>query len=287
MMISGESITLPDPGYPENDLTQVGYKFLHACGMTLLFWNRTTLADCFTKISATAPDFLDSQVLPNGVGKLRGRDDSAWLAYEGPDGALVAFFCFPDMDSMFMLRNIMQPLEKLPSPWSSSIGTVNANVPTEVAAILKTARAVPAWELPGLEHAKPDSAAAPTFPALLRDRLIDSGWELLAGDGDIFRAVVNTDVGRTQLLFFGRISTDHFGIMSPIAQSPDGTVPPSIRGLQFDGYEIDTIAGMVVLVDRLPAGPPSPPLEEINTRGVKLASYADRVEADLSTEDTY
>jgi hypothetical protein len=279
-----DSVSLADPGRPEGDLTQTGYKLFDACGLSYVAYGSGTLAELFEQVKVAAPVFADSIATPSGLGSFRGKDDSMWVGYEGPAGAVLALHCFPDADGMFLITAVMDPLRRLPAPWRLGIATIKAEVPRPVARILQTAYARPAWDLPGIATPESQMPALTVSPSLRRE-LEEAGWQPL--DGDLFKAMVTTIGERSQLVYLSPWSSTEFAVMSPIASSPDGAIPAGLRELTFGDYALDVIADMVVLVDTMPAGSRPPTAEEFSDRAITLAAYADRTEADLSPEDRY
>lgn len=280
-----ENVTLADPGYPATDLTEIGYQLIYNCGFTIFVYGQGTAADCFATVKAAAPSFQTTRALPSGLANLGGRDDSCFLFFEGDRGALLAYSIFPNGDSHFSTTAVLQPFDRLPKSWVRGIGTVNAVVPPEVASIFATARAVAIWDIPGLEQLHPNPASRQPLPEPFLQRLSADGWERT--DNDIFKATVSTKDGRSQLVFLAQWNPSTLAIFSPIADSPDGTIPQRLRGNTFDGYDLDVLADMVVLVNKIPFGIPTPEIDVLRAEAITLATYADRVEADLSSEDKY
>jgi len=158
-------------------------------------------------------------------------------------------------------------------------------VPLGALNILQTGTAVPAWKIRGLEPFAPATPANTPMPASLAAALEAEGWEMI--DGVVYKSVVPGEGTRTQLLFLSVWDRDHIGLMSPVADSPDGSVPDMLRGRNFGDYRLDVMGDMVVLVDLLPYGPPAPSLDTVHSRGLALGKYADQVEAALSVDDVY
>jgi hypothetical protein len=279
------SATLADPGYPDGSLTQITYGLLKACGLSYVVSGAGALDDLFDALRSIAPVFNTTQVKSSGIANLGGRSDSAWIGVEGPNGSAIIYYVFPDADSGFVLDKIGMLLPELSDPWDWGIATVDASVPLASLNILQTSKAVEAWNIRGLEALAPATPANTPMPASLAAALEAEGWDVI--EGAVYKSVVPGEDARTQLLFLSVWDREHIGLMSPVADSPDGSIPDILRGRDFGDYRLDVMGDMVMLVDLLPYGPPAPSLDTVHSRGLALGKYADQVEAALSIEDVY
>lgn len=279
------TVTLPDPGFPDGDLTQLGYKLFEACGLTYVSYGPIGIEDHVRLLVDHAPAFSTTVASLSGSGTLGGRDDSAWIGFAGPEGSVVAYFAFPDADSGFLLEKVGDPIATMPEPLKWNLATVGAQVPTGVAKIFASGKAVPIWDLPGFADTRPAGKGSVQIPALLASRLNELGWNEIGEN--LFKGVVSTTPDRSQVLFFTSYNSDSFALMSPVSESLDGTVPEFLRGHSFGTYKLDVVAELVMLCDLLSAGPPSPAVEAIMDAGMALANFADRLEGDLSMEDKF
>lgn len=276
------SHTLADPGHPESDLRHHTYRLFDACGLTWVFHSRGPVNDLFASLRTVAPLFNQASSLPVGLGSF-GVGGLMWSAFEGPHGSAIAIFCFPDADSGLLLDHLIFPMEKKATHVERSMVSVGGNTDARVHEIISSATVVSPWELEGMRHLRPPSNDSAPFPGLLGSALEGAGWQRL--DEDLFKSVAPGSPGRTQLVFFARHSVGFFAAMSPVASSPDGTVPAPLQGLTFGSYELDVLGDLALLIAKIPAGPPSPTLDDIHATCLELAVYADRVEADLGLED--
>lgn len=279
------SVPVPNPGFPEGDLGFIGVKLFEACGLSVVSFSSKPIAEHFTEIARVAPTFLRSSANQAGAGQFIGYEPTGtWIAWDSPAGSLVATHCYPDGDSMFLIQQINDPIATAGPGVEWSIA-VSGQVPAPVAEILTTGRPIPAWDLPGLDALRPAPVQGAQVPELLVQRLNEAGWEQI--NESLFKAVVNAGNERTQVVFFGSWNAGNFACMSPVAHAENGQLPEQLRGLSYEQYRLDVVADLVMLVHPMPAGPPSPTLESLNNAAVDLATFADRVEGDLSASDEF
>lgn len=283
--VAEERATLQNPGLPDTDLTQIGHMLFVNCGLTWVIHGPGSFEDCFREVASSAPIFHSTQVRPNGFANLNGRSDSLWIGFEGPNGSALAYYCFPECDSGFVLDKLVLPLKELGTDWSLDMVTVNAQAPISLAERLIGARAVSPWSIAPLAHLAPKEVPAAQIPELLKSRLQDDGWEKL--NDSLFRIVVAVEDDRTQILYFSVFNNDKFALLSPVGDSVNNALPALLQGREFDSFKLEMIEGTIYLADSMPSGPPSPSISEIRGRSVALAAYADRIEGDLSVEDRY
>lgn len=281
-----DSVSVPDPGLPKDNITQIAHYFLTESGVTMLAWGPGTASELFAALSAVAPVFATSRALSAGAGSFAGRDDSAWFAYEGTGGSVITHHSFSDSDVNFMVDNVSMKFGQIAAPWSWGVGTAGAQVPAEAARVIATASVIPVWQIAGLEHTRPQSEVeAPVFPADLRDTLISTGWTR-EGE-DLLKAVLNVPGGRSQVLFLMPWGASDLGLMSPVAPAFNNRLPERLVGHDFGQYELDVAADMAMLIETFPLEP-TPAFETINAHARVLADYADSIEAWLGgTDDTY
>ena len=280
-----QSVFLNDPGLPDSDLTQLGYQLFKDCGCTYIVFGKSNISDCFNALSSVAPVFLNTKVTNIGLGIINGQENSGWVGFESNEGSVIAYFVFPEDDSDFSITQIAMRLKNLPTLWQFKIGTVNASVPFEVARIMCNAKAVPVWDMPGFDSYRPVDSSMTTFPDLLRQQILDTGATLI--NENLFRVTLGITDTRTQVLLLSAWTNNSFAFLSPIADSLDGSIPESLRGRDFGKYTLDVVENRVYLVDFLPAGPPSPTMQEIMDCGLNLAHFADKIESEISLEDNY
>jgi hypothetical protein len=270
-------VILPDPGRPENDLTQLGYQMFTACGLTVLSWGGVSLEQHMQLLVERAPVFGGTVVNPAGAGSLRGRDDGLWVGFEGPRGSVIAYFAIHRGDggdfSDFVLNNVMNPVAELPHPLKWGIGTVGAKVPAGVAQILASALAVPLWELPPFTGQRPADQSL-DLPKNLELGLIALGWQRIGDNG--FRYDVALNRGGTQAVFFSPYNADSFAVVAPLDNSTNGAIPEALSGRSFGRYTLEGIADMVVLSERFAAGPPAPDPHAITAAGQAITLYAEQ-----------
>lgn len=278
-------VPLPELGFPEGDLSSIGGQLFAACGMTIITFSKLPLAEHFAAVSHVAPSFAQSSADPVGAGNFRGRESTgAWIAWDSPRGSVIATHCFPDGDSMFVVQEITDKVATARDGVEWNIAT-SGRVPQSVAAVLSSGQAVPVWELPGLHGLRPPEVEGAKPPELLRQRLVSAGWEQL--NETLFKAVFTIGDDRSQVVFFGTYNASSFACMSPVAHSEAGRLPEQLRAVRLDRYRLDVVADLVMLCEPMPAGPPSPSVDAINQAAVDLGAFADRIEADLSTDDTF
>jgi tetratricopeptide (TPR) repeat protein len=155
-MVDDVSGDMENPGLPDQDLTQAAYSMMQTLEVTWLVYGPDSLAECFRAVSAVAPVFLQTQGVGLGVGSIGGRTDSFWLGFQGRHGSVLAYFCNSAswvQDHPFLLDEVVRPLGNLPDSWHWGRAVVG-NMPSAAADILTGSRAVPVWDISGLEHAR-------------------------------------------------------------------------------------------------------------------------------------
>lgn len=279
------SVPVQNPGFPEGDLGYIGVELFRACGLSAVTFSRLPIRDHFAAISRVVPVFRQSTANPVGAGNFRGRESTgAWIAWDSPAGSVISTHFFPDSDTMFVTQEIIDKVATAEEGIEWGIA-VAGSIPAPVASILESGKPVPLWELPGMGGLRPVATSGVKPPELLRQRLTGSGWEELSET--LFKAVITTGGDRTQVVLFGTWNAFNFACMSPVAHAESGRLPTPLRAIKLDRYSFDIVGDLVMLCQPMPAGPPSPTLEEINQTAIELASFADRIEADLSTDDEF
>ena len=155
-MVDDVSGDMWNPGLPERDITQAAYAMMQTLEVTWLVYGPGSLEECFRAVLTVAPVFRETKGVGLGIGSIGGRTDSFWMGFQGRHGAVMAYYCSGASwteDHRFLLDEIVRPLGNLPDPWHWGRAVVG-NMPSAAAQILNGARAVPVWNIPGMEHAK-------------------------------------------------------------------------------------------------------------------------------------
>lgn len=282
-----EKSVLRDPGLADTEPKQLGYQLFNSCGLTFLVWGPRPLTDCFAAWSEAAPAMATTQTRAGFMGAVGGREDSVWVGYASADSSAIAYHCFPDGDVQFIQREIAMNLQHLPAPWKWGLGTVGASLPEDAAQIIQDADVIPVWHLPQLNHLAPTPSATTGLPESTEIRLLDEGWEPVNGDNRILKGVASPTSGRTQLLYIIVWDESTVALMSPVAESSTEEVPEYFHNKNFNGYSVEMLTDMVTLCRRLPLNATTPTYEQLLEQGMLLATYADQVEASLSSEDQF
>ena len=260
--------TLPNPGLPEGNPTQISYELLKACGLSLVSYGRLPLDQHVSLLLERIPLFRDTVASPLCAGHLAGRDDAIWTAYDGTSGSAIVFFAVgaaSDVD--FVQHSVLKPMATLPPPLQFGIGTVGARLPGGAVDILVDARVVPLWELAPFADQRP--ADVLPVPAELKADLLRDGWEAISADG--LKLTVPVDPSRTLSVFFSPHDAESFALMTPIDKY--ALVPPEVRARSFGDYEMDAIDDMAVMCRRYPVAQPLPTAAALRADAVDLASY--------------
>lgn len=273
-------VMLPDPGRPENDLKQLGYRLLQACGLSYLTWGPVPLEQHQHALLRQIPALRDASVNPAGVGTQGNPDnpDGMWMAYEGALGSVLAFHVLQSTDDTL---DVGMRLPLIDDPINWGIATLGASVPAGVAEILASARAVPLWELSAFTGPR-STDENPYLPSDLASGLLARGWTQV-DDGDGFRLDVALSRGGSQAVFFTPYDAESFAIVVPVRDSNNGAIPDSLRGRVFRHYGLEVIAGTVVLCERFPAGPSVPDPDTITAAGRTATLYAEEQFSDPAT----
>ena len=116
-------VVLENPNLAEHDLKQAGYRLLHGCGMSDLVYGPLSLAECFAAVRAAAPAFEQTESTPIGAGRLGDNDDGYWVGYESDAGSAIAFSGMPEIDGMFYMKQVSDPLKTVADPWNWAVAT--------------------------------------------------------------------------------------------------------------------------------------------------------------------
>lgn len=279
-------VALRDPGLPQNDLRQMVHTCFQSVGLSLVVYGRGSVDECYDAIRAVASTIAHSTAHPNGLGYFAGQESLLMSALTSGDGSAIAVFALPGIDSNFMTDHLMMPIRGIRAPWAWALGISDGLIDSSAAGIIDGSQAVPIWNIRDLSHLEPVRTPTAQIPPLMHQGLVEAGWEKL--EGALYKVVLTTTTaGRSQVVLFGQNTSTHFALSSPIAESPDGTLPPVLRGKSFGDYGVMLAGGLVLLVKSIPAGPPSPRLSDLAADAMALADFADRVEADLSKNDDF
>lgn len=260
--------TLPNPGLPEGNPTQLGYELLKACGLSLVSYGPLPLDQHISLLLDRVPLFGDTVASPLCAGHLAGRDDAIWTAYDGANGSAVVFFAVgAASDVHFVQHSVLKPMATLPPPLQFGIGTVGASLPGGAVDILMEARVVPLWELAPFADQRP--ADVLPVPAELKTDLLQDGWEAVSENG--LRLTVAVDPSRTLSVFFSPHDAESFALLTPIDKF--ALVPAEVRARSFGDYELDAVDDMAVMCRRYPAAQPLPTATVLRADAIDLASY--------------
>ncbi|EHB48714.1 hypothetical protein MycrhDRAFT_5555 [Mycolicibacterium rhodesiae JS60] len=267
-------VTLPDPGRPENDLKQLGYQLFKACGLTYLTWGALPLEQHLQAVLQQIPGMRNATVNSVGGGTQGSQDnpDGMWMAYDGPQGSVLAYHVMQSND--FVLHDVAMRLPLITDPVKWGIATVGAEVPAGVAQILAGARAVPLWELSAFAGQRSADESL-DVPPTLASGLLALGWTQVDNDNG-FRLDVPLNRGGTQAVFFTPYDAQSFAVVAPLDSSVNGAIPEALRGRTFRHYSLEVIADMIVLCERFPAGPPAPDPGAVTAAGRAVTLYAEQ-----------
>jgi hypothetical protein len=279
------TVTLPDPGRPENDLKQLGYQLFKACGLTYLTWGALPLEQHLHAVLQQIPGIRNATVNPIGGGTQGSQDnpDGMWLAYDGPQGSVLAYHVMQSND--FVLQDVAMRLPLIVDPVKWGIATVGAEVPAGVAQILAGARAVPLWELSAFAGQRSVGESL-YVPPTLASGLLALGWTRIDDDNG-FRFDVPLNRGGTQAVFFSPYDVRSFAVVAPLDNSVNGAIPEALRNQTFRQYSLEVIADMIVLCERLPAGPPPPDPDTVTAAGRAITLYAEQQFANPAPTQAY
>lgn len=268
----------------DGPLAAQGRELFELCGLTWVFHGEGTADQVFAAVAALAPIFEETQPVGDGLGRFGTVGGQVWTAGEGARGSYVAVHCFPDADSAWMLREIVMPTNELGGGAQRSM-VMLGEAPAEFAHLYAASRAKPVWEFSGFSRFAPA-----TFDASLREQLMDEGWQQVAPDVDMYRSTApGSGEGRTQLVFIGMLRAGVYALYSPILEisgAGDGQpeIPDFLHEEDFGDYGLVPIADRAFLESILTRGA-VPALEQIYSRAVELARFADECEARYSSED--
>lgn len=277
-------VTLPDPGRPEKDLKQLGYQLFKACGLTYLTWGALPIEEHLQVVLQQIPGIRNATVNSIGGGTQGSQDnpDGMWMAYDGPQGSVLAYHVMQSSD--FVLQDVAMRLPLIAEPVKWSISTVGAEVPAGVAQILAGARAVPLWELSAFAGQR-FGADDLKVPASLASGLQSLGWSHIDNGDDGYKLDVPLNRGGTQAVFFTPYDAQSFAVVAPLDSSVNGAIPEALRGQTFRHYSLEVIADVIVLCERFPAGPPAPDPSAVTAAGRAVTHYAEQRFAGPPTED--
>lgn len=276
---------LVSPGLPDSHARQLAYELLVGTGLGIALRGPGDVSDCFSTVSGISPVLLESEAVGAGFGSLR-QDAGLWMAWSGPAGSAIVYCGLPDSDAGFLLRHITDPVMSARGPFEGRLISLGSSSDAALVEIINSGDLVPIWDLPGLGHLRPaETVLSEGFRALaasVREELLSHGGEEI--EGGTIKLTIGTGDGRTQLVFVALQQRIH--LLSPIARTADGVVPPALRSLDAGGYELDVLADLVMLTetidDRVPV---TMTVEVVVSRIIALARYADSVEASVSLRD--
>lgn len=205
------SVFLPDPGLDDEDLAQLGYNLMKACGLTILAFGQYPLEQLVGLLLQHAPAFGNTEVRPAGIGSIAGHDDKLWMGFEGPYGSLIAFFAVGGGD--FVQEEVLRPVSSMVPQVQWGLGILGAQVPAPAAQILAGARPVRLWELQPFADQRPAGSGVQLPPGLAAG-LHARGWEAVSDNG--FRLVVALRRGGTQAVIFTPFDAESFAVVAPL-----------------------------------------------------------------------
>lgn len=276
---------LVSPGLPETHPRQLGYELLVGTGLGLALHGPGDVSDCFRELARVSPVLLESQAIGAGFGSLR-QDAGLWMAWSGPSGSAIVYCGLPDSDSGFLLHHITDPIMSVRGRFTGDLICLGSSSSAGLVEIINTGEPVPVWDLPGLEHLRPaEQALSVGYQALaaaVRETLLSNGAEAL--EGGMVKMLVDTGAGRTQFVFVTLESRIH--LLSPIARTENGAVPAVLGSLDPGRYSVDVIADLVMLMESIDDQVPMVlTVDDVISKAIELARYADTVEASIATGD--
>ncbi len=278
---------LVSPGLPATHPRQLAHDLLVGTGLGVALRGPGPVADCFRALAEASPALLESEAVGAGFGTVRQDPAGLWMAWSSASGSAIVYCAMPDSDPGFVLHHVTDPIMSVRGRFGGDLICLGASSDAALVEIINTGELVPVWDLPGLEHRRPAEAPPLSlgYRALadaVRETLLSSGGEQL--DGDMVKATVGTGDGRSQLLFVAL--QPRILLLSPIAHTVDGALPPVLRSLDRGPYDLDVVADLVVLVEAVEDQVPMAlTADDVIGKAVELARFADRVEASISAAD--
>lgn len=263
------SVSLPDPGGSENDISQIAFNLLSTCGLSIMCFAPLPLEQLAGQLLQYAPAFRDTDVRGVGVGILRSADNRLWIGFDGQYGSLIVYFGIDDAD--FNLNEVIKPMSSMPAPTQWGLGIAGAMVPEAAARILTAARPVPLWGLSPFAHHRPADEPPPLAPGITSG-LQSLGWQRVGNNG--FQLDVLLRRGGTQAIFLSPYDSSSYAVIAPLERSVNGAIPPALQSRSFGHYSVEVIAEMVVLCERVAAEAVDP--NRITDAGRTLALYAEQ-----------
>jgi len=263
-------VRVPDPGLDSTDPHQIVWMTLSHLGLSYTVHGAGTANDLIDAIVKVLGDGMLTRTAP-----LFGRlgEQINWCVSQGPGGSV--FFLFPMFeagDDMSMLMTVVDRLEQLPAPWTTSVGKKDAFVVAPVAEIFTAGTLVPLECFDALA----EPAIRPHRRAV-RASLVEGGFEAIGPT--LLKGVLSVGDGRTQLLWASL--GDRVRIVSPIATADE--IADWLQAHDFGRYQLESMPPFVTLglwVDYT-AG-----VEGLRAEAVTLAQYADHCERSLSGPDS-
>lgn len=146
----------PDPGLPDDNLTQRMFGMLRACGMSLVVHGPGSAEECFAAAAAVAPALTGSFEVGGGLGAMHSAAHP-WMIAAGPSDALLACFLTPDADIRFFTEEVSDRLNKIGPPWRlSTVMHIDDTWPQTVARRFADASALPMWTLRRFAQLRPE-----------------------------------------------------------------------------------------------------------------------------------
>lgn len=140
------SVSLVDPGLPEDDSRQLAYQLLKAMGLSILLVAAAPIEQVLEEAVRRAPILSHSTHAGKGFMRLDADPETLWVAVEGSRGSAVIVYGSPESDSMLIVNEITFPFEKTRPPFAREM-VFSGEGEQWVAQLLADLEVVPVFDL--------------------------------------------------------------------------------------------------------------------------------------------